>query len=43
MEEDQKISDYISKLIIVVNQVKACIETIFEQQIDKKVTRTVSP
>ena len=43
MEEDQKISDYISELINVVNQTKACSETIYERQIVEKIMRNLSP
>jgi archaellum biogenesis ATPase FlaH len=43
MEEEQKIADYISKLVNVVNQRKAFIETISDQQIVEKIMRTISP
>jgi len=42
MEDDQKISEYISKLINLVNQMKACSETITDQQIVEKIMRTLS-
>jgi len=42
MEDDQKISEYISKLINLVNQMKACSEAISDQQIVEKIMRTLS-
>lgn len=36
MEDEQKIVDYISKLNNVVNQMKACGETIYDHQIKAK-------
>lgn len=42
MEDDQKISEYISKLINLVNQMKACSEAITDQQIVEKIMRTIS-
>ena len=43
MEEEQKIVDYIYKLINVVNHMKACSETISDQQIIENIMRTLSP
>jgi len=43
MEEDQKIVCYISKLINIVNQMKASSETISDPQFVEKVMRTLSP
>jgi len=43
MEEEKKIPDYISKLINVVNHMKACSETILDQQIVEKIMRNISP
>jgi len=42
MEEEQKIVEYISKLINIVNQMKACGEKITDQQIVEKIMRTLS-
>jgi hypothetical protein len=42
MVEDPKFADYFSKLITVVNQMKACGETITEQYVVEKEIRTVS-
>jgi len=42
MEDDQKIAECISKLINVVNQMKACGEANFDQQIIEKIMRTLS-
>lgn len=43
MEEDQKVVDYFSKLITMVNQMKACGETITKQHIVEKVMKNLSP
>ena len=43
MEDDQKIAEYISKLINLVNQMKACGEAMTDQQIVEKIMRTLSP
>ena len=37
MEDDQKIAEYISKLISIVNQMKACGEAMTDQQIVEKI------
>ena len=42
MEEEQKIAEYISKLINLVNQMKACGEAMTDQQIVEKIMRTIS-
>jgi len=42
MEDDQKISEYISKLINLVNQMKTCSEAITDQQISEKIMKTLS-
>jgi len=42
MEEEQKIAEYISKLINLVNQMKACGEAMTDQQIVEKIMRTLS-
>ncbi|MCI41122.1 F-box protein, partial [Trifolium medium] len=42
MEEDQKIADYFSKLMTVVNQMKTCGEEFTDQQINEKVMRTLT-
>jgi len=42
MEDDQKIAEYISKLINIVNRMKACGEVMIDQQIIEKIMRTLS-
>ena len=42
MEEEQKNVEYISKLINLVNQMKACGEAMTDQQIVEKIMRTLS-
>ena len=42
MEDDEKVSEYISKLINLVNQMKACSEAITDQRIVEKIMRTIS-
>ena len=42
MEEEQKIAEYISKLISVVNQMKACREAMIDKKIVEKIMRTLS-
>ena len=42
MEDDQKISEYISKLINCMSQMKACGEAMIDQQIVEKIMRTLS-
>jgi len=42
MEEEQKIAEYISKFISVVNQMKACGEAMTDQQIVERIMRTLS-
>jgi hypothetical protein len=42
MEEDKKIADYFSKLMIVVNQMKTFGEVFTDQQINEKVMRTLT-
>jgi len=42
MEDEQKIAEYISKLISIVNQMKACEEAMTDQQIVEKIMRTLS-
>lgn len=43
MEDEQKIVDYISKMINVENRMKAWSETISDPQIVEKIMRTLSP
>jgi len=42
MEDDQRISDYISKLQSVVNQMKACGEEMSDQQVVGKIMRSLT-
>jgi len=42
MEDDQKIFEYISKLINCMSQMKACGEAMIDQQIVEKIMRTLS-
>ena len=42
MEEDQKVSDYFSKLIAIVNQMKTCGENITDQMVVEKVLRSLN-
>ena len=42
IDEDQKIDDYISKLVNIVNQMKTCNVFFFYNQIVEKVIRTLS-
>jgi hypothetical protein len=42
MEDDQRISDYISKLLSVVNQMKACGEEVSDQQVVGKIMRSLT-
>jgi len=42
MEDDQRICDYISKLLSVVNQMKACGEEISDQQVVGKIMRSLT-
>jgi len=42
MEDDQRISDYISKLQFVVNQMKACGEEVLDQQVVGKIMRSLT-
>ena len=42
MEDDQKIANYFSKLMMVVNQMKTCGEVFTDQQINEKVMRTLT-
>jgi len=42
MEEDQIINDYFSKLICVVNQMKACGEDVTDQQVAGKILRSLT-
>jgi len=42
MEEEQKIVEYIFKLINIVNQMKACGEAMTDQQIVEKIMKTLS-
>jgi len=42
MEEDQNIAEYFSKLINIVNQMKACGKAMTDQQIVEEIMRTLS-
>jgi len=42
MEDEHKIVEYISKLINIVNQMKACGEAVTDQQIVEKIMKTLS-
>ncbi|PNY02359.1 F-box protein [Trifolium pratense] len=43
MEEDQKVSDYFSKLLAIMNQMQTCGETITDQMVVEKVLRSLNP
>ncbi|PNX90251.1 F-box protein [Trifolium pratense] len=43
MEEDQKVSDYFSKLLSLVNQMKNCGENITDEMVVEKVLRSLTP
>ncbi|XP_045810757.1 uncharacterized protein LOC123905168 [Trifolium pratense] len=43
MEEDQKVSDYFSKLIALVNQMQNCGENITDEMVVEKVLRSLTP
>jgi hypothetical protein len=40
MEDDQRINDYFSKFLSVVNQMKACGEAVLDQQVVGKIIRS---
>lgn len=42
MEENHKINDYFSKLIALINQIKTCGERFIDQQVVKKVIRSLT-
>jgi len=42
MEDGERISDYFSKLLAVVNLMKACGEVVSDQQVDGKIMRSLS-
>lgn len=43
MKKNEKVPDYISKLIVVTNEMKSYGETLFEQVIIEKVLRSLNP
>ncbi|XP_073225681.1 uncharacterized protein [Cicer arietinum] len=43
MEANQKVSDYFSKLTVIVNQMRTCGENITDQMVVEKVLRSLSP
>ncbi|KAK2431500.1 hypothetical protein QL285_029719 [Trifolium repens] len=43
MKNNEKVSDYISRMILITNEMKACGETLSEQVIIEKVLRSLTP
>src|ERR1051325_9699843 len=43
MKSSEKVSEYISRVILITNEMKACGETLSEQVIIEKVLRSLSP
>ncbi|PNX63787.1 F-box protein, partial [Trifolium pratense] len=43
MEEDQKVSDYFSKLLALVNQMQNCGESVTDEMVIEKVLRSLTP
>src|ERR1051325_8634738 len=43
MKNNEKVSDYISRVILITNEMKACGETLSEQVIIEKVLRSLTP
>src|SRR3954469_13204194 len=43
MKNNEKVSEYISKVIVITNEMKACVETLSEQVIIEKILRTLTP
>ncbi|MCH81381.1 F-box protein [Trifolium medium] len=43
MEEDQKVSDYFSKLLALVNQMQNCGENVTDEMVIEKVLRSLTP
>src|ERR1043165_82227 len=43
MKNNEKVSEYISRVILITNEMKACGETLFEQVIIEKVLRSLTP
>ena len=43
MKNNEKVSEYISRMILITNEMKACGETLSEQVIIEKVLRSLTP
>src|ERR1044072_9693922 len=43
MKNNEKFSEYISRVILITNEMKACGETLFEQVIIEKILRSLTP
>src|SRR3954468_23715273 len=43
MKNNEKVSEYISRVIVITNEMKACGETLSEQVIIEKILRSLTP
>ena len=43
MKNSEKVSEYISKMILITNEMKTCGETLSEQVIIEKILRSLTP